>query len=74
MTLQEFQRLESRFDSLLRLDFVAISYNPATRTASISFKSEPNVWIQRAHYSQYSALYDHLLHVSDLHYVMINKT
>ena len=73
MTLQEYQRLERRFANLLQLDFVAISYNPATLTAAISFKVEPKVWIQRARYSQYSALYDHLLYVSDLHYDMIYK-
>ena len=73
MTLQEFIRLERRFDNLLKLDFVAISYNPATLTAAISFKVEPKVWVQRARYTQFAALYDHLLHVSNLHYDMINK-
>lgn len=73
MTYQEFQRLERRFANLLDLDFVAISYDPVTLTAAISFKTEPKVWIQRARYTQQSALYDHLLHVSDMHYDMINK-
>lgn len=73
MTLQEFQPLQRRFYFLLQLDFVAISYDPATQSAAISFKVEPKVWIQRARYTQLSALFQHLLYVENLHYDMVNK-
>lgn len=73
MTLKEFQQLQRRFDNLLSLDFVSITYDHQSQKATISFKVEPKVWIQRGRYSQQATLYQHLLHVENLHYDMINK-